>query len=246
MFEEGLLLRQKLGPENVFDFSLGNPHVRPRSSLIPLEDVVRPELLPASMGTCRAPATLKRVAMPLSGGRKFKGAPLFELIIYLRRGGRIECDHENDSRSGRRKSLSRSRILSITGFMWTSRGERPPVSPRRRIFTAGPGGDSIGLSLREPGPGFPQFAEQPPGRVYTRKPSADSQKFSWKRRGSTFRAVYLVSDEPYTKSSTTASSSRSWSSAGTASLPIPIPRCLSLPGERIGYLALPFLRSLPN
>jgi len=29
MFEEGLLLRKKLGPENVFDFSLGNPNVPP-------------------------------------------------------------------------------------------------------------------------------------------------------------------------------------------------------------------------
>ena len=58
MFEEGARLKAEHGPDNVFDFSLGNPNVPPPEKFHDVLKTVIESTGPGFTATCRTPDTL--------------------------------------------------------------------------------------------------------------------------------------------------------------------------------------------
>ena len=60
MFEEGAILKQQYGEENVFDLSLGNPVMRPPTEFHQELKRLAENPLPGCTGTWRMPAMQKQ------------------------------------------------------------------------------------------------------------------------------------------------------------------------------------------
>lgn len=239
MFEEGMQRKIKYGPENVFDFSLGNPNLDP-----PLQftKVVR-ELLNLStpcqhgyMPNAGFVDTRKAVADFLSTHNPAHfGAE--HIVMTVGAGGGLNVVLKTILNPGEEVIIPSPYFVEYNFYLDNHQGV-PRVAPTKPDF-------SLDLSAIEAAFSHKTKAvlinspNNPTGRVYREWELAELGRLLSRKSAALGRPVYLISDEPYRRIIYDGVKVPSVFASYTDSfLVTSFSKDLSLAGERIGYIAV--------
>lgn len=239
MFEEGIRLKERYGADNVFDFSLGNPNLEPPDAfkecllLLASDDTAGTHMYMPNAGY---PETRSAVAAALSSSR---GVALTadQIVMTCGAGGALNVIFKTLLDPGE-EIIVPSPFFVEYRFYVDNAGGVARIVPTREDFSLDL--EAIGGAITEKTKAvLINSPNNPTGKVYDREDidglaallTAKSAKFK--------REIYLISDEPY---SGMVYDGLSLPSA-LASYPHSLiassySKSLSLPGERIGYIAV--------
>jgi aspartate aminotransferase len=239
MFEEGSARKAKFGPENVFDFSLGNPNLEPplrfKQVLQELANDQRPGQH-AYMPNAGLVETRQVVADYLSKYNK-QTFTSDNIVMTVGAGGALNVVLKTVLNPGEEVVIPSPYFVEYNFYLENHQGV-PKVVPTKTDF-------SLDLQAIEGGITEKTRAvlinspNNPTGKVYAEgelealgKLLADcSEKFG--------QPIYLISDEPYRKIAYDGINVPSIFDAYRESFVVTsFSKDLSLPGERIGYVAL--------
>jgi aspartate aminotransferase len=238
MFEEGMQRKIKYGPENVFDFSLGNPNLDP-----PLQftEVLR-DLLNLStpcqhgyMPNAGFVDTRRAVADYLSHYNPARfGAE--HIVMTVGAGGGLNVILKTILNPGEEVIIPSPYFVEYNFYLDNHQGV-PRVAPTRSDF-------SLDLSAMEAAFSDKTKAvlinspNNPTGRVYGEGELAELGRLLSRKSGELGRPVYLISDEPYRKIIYDGVRVPSvFAAYKDTFLVTSFSKDLSLAGERIGYIA---------
>jgi aspartate aminotransferase len=239
MFEEGAVLKAKFGADKVFDFSLGNPNVEP-------PEAFKREL----MNIAGELIANKHSYMPNAGYQETR--QVIADKINRVHGRKLHSDHVIMScgAGGALNVIFKSIldpldevIVPMPYFMEYNSYVDNFNGVIRRVKTAGDFsldigaiGDAINSKTKAVLINSPN---NPTGKVYNKKNIADLARAMAEKEKEMKRTIYLVSDEPYSEivydNVTVPSILNAYSNSIIA---YSYSKTLSLPGERIGYIAV--------
>ena len=244
LFEYGRIKAGEIGPEKVFDFSIGNPSVPPPPPVHEAFFRLLGEEDPISLhGYTSAPGDpLVRRAIAAQLNEEY-GTAYEETHLYLTCGA--------------------AAALSATFRALTVKGEKnevlvpAPYFPEYKCFVEGHGADLVAVPSRLPDLGLPleglenaitsstraviiNSPNNPTGRLYPEKDLKALAGILNHKAKALGRPLYLVSDEPYRE--------LVYEGRKTPFIPKLYPntilcysysKALSMPGERVGYVLVP-------
>jgi len=238
MFEEGVRLKQEYGAGNVFDFSLGNPNLEP-----PVEVRTRlKELVSAGipgmhmyMPNAGYPETRAAVAAEVGAAR---GVALAadQIVMTCGAGGALNVIFKTLLDPGEEVIIPAPFFVEYRFYVDNAGGESRIV-PTREDFSLDL--DAIGAAVTNRTKAvLINSPNNPTGKVYD-EASIRGLASLLAERGRAFgREIYLISDEPYTEIVYDGLAAPSVLAAYPHSLiASSYSKSLSLPGERIGYIA---------
>jgi aspartate aminotransferase len=238
MFEEGKIRKEKYGEENVFDFSLGNPDLEPPSKF----NQILVELI-------NDPAPGQHSYMPNAGFIKTRQAvadylnkfnrPRFsaeEIVMTVGAGGALNVVLKTVLNPGEEVIIPKPYFVEYNFYLDNHQGV-PKLVPTKPDFSLDC--DAISKTITEKTRAILiNSPNNPTGKVYREeelKELADllshySEKFG--------QPIYLISDEPYRKIIYDGITVPSIFNIYNESFVVTsFSKDLSLPGERIGYVA---------
>lgn len=239
MFEEGVRLKQIHGAQNVYDFSLGNPDVEPPA-------VFKEELrrlagqesrgMHAYMPNAGYPDTRRAVAEYLSG---VHGVSLTadHLIMTSGAGGALNVILKSLLDPGD-EVLTPAPFFVEYRFYADNAGGVLKTAPTRRDFSLDLGAlaAAIGEKTKVVLVNSPN---NPTGRVYDQAAISGLAELLREKSRALGRPIYLVSDEPYRELVYDGATVPSILAAyGNSLVASSYSKNLSLPGERIGFIAV--------
>ena len=239
MFEEGNILKAKYGPENVFDFSLGNPNLEPparfREVLLRLVDDQRPGLH-AYMSNAGYPESRSAVADYL-GNISTAKLTADDVIMTVGAGGGLNVVLKTILDPGDEVIIPKPYFVEYNYYLDNHQGV-PRLVNTREDFSLDC--DAVAAAVNDRTKAvLIDSPNNPTGKVYTEadlKTLGDLLASLSRRMG---RPIYLISDEPYRKivydGIAVPSVFDSYTEAFVVSS---FSKDLSLPGERIGYAAV--------
>ncbi len=240
MFEEGEKLRQKYGPENVFDFSLGNPDPEPpvdvKKALLRLIEEDRPGLH-GYMPNAGYADVRQKVAEALSVEHGVK-LGYENVIMTAGAGGALNVVFKSILNPGEEVIVLSPYFVEYLFYIDNHGGKSVIVPVNRDTFEPDPEliesritPATKALLINSP--------NNPTGVVYSEKvlmELADVIKKKEKEYGTT---IFVVSDEPYRKLVYDGVKVPSILKIFENSIVVDsYSKSLSLPGERIGYIAV--------
>lgn len=238
MFEEGARRKQEFGPENVFDFSLGNPNLEPPSKLKEILKQLIEDQTPgrhAYMPNAGFPDTRKAVADYLNTYNK-AAFTANEIVMTVGAGGGLNVVLKTILNPGDEVIIPTPYFVEYDFYLDNHQGVV------RRVATH----DNFSFDLEAVEAAICEKTKavlinspnNPTGKVYNEE---DIQKLAHvlahhsQKMG---RPIYLISDEPYRKIIFDGVAVPSIFDAYSESfLVTSFSKDLSLPGERIGYAA---------
>lgn len=239
MFEEGLIYKKKYGPENVYDFTLGNPNVPPPPEFGTALMEIAAQSIPGKHGympNAGYPETREAIAAYLS--QKFNVPLTFEhIIMTCGAAGALNVTMKTILDAGDEVIIPAPFFVEYE-FYVDNAGGTSRLVPTKEDFN---------LDLEAIRSAFTEKTRavlinspnNPTGRVYDEETIRGLAAVMEEKGRQYNRAVYLVSDEPYSdivydgiKVPCIMEYYRNSIIASSYS------KCLSVPGERIGYLAL--------
>jgi len=239
MFEEGIVLRKKLGPENVFDFSLGNPNVPPPSEFGNALMEVAGQSIPAKhayMPNAGYPETRQEIAAYLA--HKFNVPMTFEQIIMTcGAAGALNVTMKTILDPGDEVIIPTPYFVEYQFYVDNAGGVSRLV-PTKEDFN---------LDLEAIRSAFTEKTRavlintpnNPTGRVCDAETIKGLAALLDEKEKLYQRAVYLISDEPYTEIVYDGKEAPCiMEYCKNSIVAYSYSKCLSVPGERIGYLAL--------
>ena len=241
MFEEGKRLRAIYGPENVFDFSLGNPSVPApdcvRQAIIDLVNEEEPTILHGYMSNAGFEDVRQTIAESLNRrfGTSFAAK---NLIMTVGAASGLNVAFKTILNPGEEVIVFAPYFLEYGAYVRNYDGKLVEISPDTATFQ----------------PNLKEFEEKvtpktravivntphnPTGVVYseeTIKKLAEILEAKQKEFGT---VIYLISDEPY-RELVFDGASVPWipNDYKNTIVAYSFSKSLSLPGDRIGYLAL--------
>ncbi|PKL06691.1 MAG: aspartate aminotransferase [Spirochaetae bacterium HGW-Spirochaetae-9] len=239
MFEEGSRLKALYGDDKVFDFSIGNPNVSPPGAFkealctIAMADVPS---LHAYMPNAGLPAARKAIAARIAAEQ---GVPVeaSNIIVTCGAAGGLNIVFKALLEPGD-EVLVNSPYFVEYGFIADNHGGVLKIVPTRADF-------SLDIEALEVAMGprtkivLVNTPNNPTGRIY---PAGDLAALAaaMERRGKALgHTIYLVSDEPYRALAFDGAAVASpLASYPHSILVTSYSKELSLPGERIGYVAV--------
>jgi aspartate aminotransferase len=237
MFEEGARLRAKHGPENVFDFSLGNPDVPPPPEFKKvLRELVNSETLNHGYTPNPGhPQVRQAVAQYLSGEHDIELTPDL-ILMTVGAAGALNAVFGALVNPGEEILTPSPYFIGYDhyAFMANAVLKTAPTDSNFHLDTA-----AIEAAITEKTRVMLiNSPNNPTGAVYSAEELADlaqvldraSQKFG--------RRIYLVSDEPYRKIIYEGSVPSVFQAYPHSIVVSSYSKELSLAGERIGYLAV--------
>lgn len=239
MFEEGALLKAKLGADNVHDFSLGNPFGEPPAPLA--EAIGRlaahpPPDLHRYMPNAGFPDVRKSVAESL---QRLTGLPFSGECVVMTAGaaGALNVALRALLSPGDEVVVVAPYFVEYLAYIRNAAGV-PVVAESDERFQLDAGSVGAALSARTKAI-IVNTPNNPTGAVYPAESLAALDRVLAEREKSTGSPVYVLSDEPYRKIvypgtpfAPPASFLRNAIVAYSHS------KDLNIPGERIGYLAV--------
>jgi aspartate aminotransferase len=239
MFEEGLRLKAQFGRDNVYDFSLGNPDLEPpaafRQALKDLAADTQPGRH-AYMPNAGYPETRQRIADWMSAlhGVSFSGE---DVLMTVGAAGALNITMKTLLDPGDEIVIPRPYFLEYASYidnyggMARAADTRPDFSLDLDAIAAGLNEHSRFVLINSP--------NNPTGRIYDRaqiEGLADLLRDASDRLG---RPIYLVSDEPYRRIAYDGVEVPSIFSVYRDSIVVTsFSKDLSVPGERIGFVAV--------
>jgi aspartate aminotransferase len=251
MFEEGCELKARCGPENVFDFSLGNPCLEPPPKFQEALEAVVHERFPgkhAYMPNAGLMETRAAVAEQLTSEHHIAFGPE-HILMTCGAGGALNVILKALLEPG-------DEIIILSPFF-----------PEYRFYADNHGGSAVAVRSRKDFSLDLAALEErigkrvkavllnspnnPTGKVYDADSLATLGEILRAKEGQYGREIYLISDEPYAKLIYDGARVPSIFAAHSHTiLATSHSKDLSLPGERIGYLAIhphaPHARELAN
>jgi len=251
MFEEGCELKAQCGPENVFDFSLGNPCLEPPPKFQEALEAVVHERFPgkhAYMPNAGLMETRAVVAEYLTSEHGIAFGPE-HILMTCGAGGALNVILKALLEPG-------DEVIILSPFF-----------PEYRFYADNHGGTAVAVKSRKDFSLDLAALEErigkrakvvllnspnnPTGKVYDADSLAALGELLRAKEGRFGREIYLISDEPYAKLIYDGARVPSIFAAHPHTiLATSHSKDLSLPGERIGYLAIhpnaPHARELAN
>lgn len=239
MFEEGHTRKAKFGPENVFDFSLGNPNLEPpirfKEVLNELANDQRPGQH-AYMPNAGFVETRQIVADYLSKYNRQSFAP-DDIVMTVGAGGALNVVLKTVLNPGEEVIIPSPYFVEYNFYLENHQGV-PKVVPTKPDFSLDLEAIKEGITEKTRAV-LINSPNNPTGKVYhggelealAMVLTDCSEKFG--------QPIYLISDEPYRKIAYDGIEVPSIFDAYTESFVVTsFSKDLSLPGERIGYAAL--------
>ena len=238
MFEEGVRLKDEFGADNVFDFSLGNPNVDPPPAFKNrLRELASAEIpgMHMYMPNAGYPATRAAVAAEVG---EAAGVPLSadHVVMTCGAGGALNVILKTILDPGEEVIIPAPFFVEYR-FYVDNAGGVACIVPTREDFSLDL--DAIGGAITEKTKAvLINSPNNPTGKVYDEASILGLAALLKERRNSLQRRIYLISDEPYREivydDVTVPSVLRAYPDSFIASS---YSKSLSLPGERIGYIA---------
>jgi len=239
MFEEGLIYKKKYGPENVFDFTLGNPNVPPPPEFGNALMEVAAQTLPGKHGympNAGYPETREAIAAYLTS--KFNVPLTFDQIIMTcGAAGALNVTMKTILDAGDEVIIPSPYFVEYEFYVDNAGGVTRLV-PTKEDFS---------LDLEAIRSAFTEKTRavlintpnNPTGRVYDAETIQGLAAIIEEKGRLYNRAVYLISDEPYNEIVYDGKKVPSiMEYCKNSIIAFSYSKCLSVPGERIGYLAL--------
>ncbi len=239
MFEEGENLKKQFGPDRVFDFSLGNPNVEPPRQLKELLCQLAADDIPNKHGympNAGLAETRKAVA---AYQREPRGVPLSDrhIIMTCGAGGALNVILKALLDPGEEVIILAPYFVEYHFYVDNAGGSTKPVNTREDF--------SLDLTAIEEAITektkivLLNSPNNPTGKVYDTPSVKALAKLLRDKSRALGREIYIVSDEPYTDIVYDGIQAPSIMAAYDNSIVASsYSKSLSLPGERIGYLAI--------
>ncbi len=239
MFEEGNARKAKFGPENVFDFSLGNPNLEPPLRFKQVLQELANDQRPGQhvyMPNAGLVETRQVVADYLSKYNKQTFTP-DNIVMTVGAGGALNVVLKTVLNPGEEVVIPSPYFVEYNFYLDNHQGV-PKVVPTKPDF-------SLDLQAIEEGITEKTRAvlinspNNPTGKVYAEGELEALGKLLTDRSEEFGQPIYLISDEPYRKIAYEGIKVPSIFDAYRESFVVTsFSKDLSLPGERIGYAAL--------
>jgi aspartate aminotransferase len=239
MFEEGAILKQKFGADKVYDFSLGNPNVDPPKDFEEELLKIAREVIPYKHGympNAGYPETRQAIATKINrtSGLNLSGD---HIIMSCGAGGALNVilkallDPEDEV------ILPVPFFMEYTPYVENYRGvvrrvkTRDDFSLNVAAMEAAVNEKTKALIINSP--------NNPTGKVYSKENIADLSLMLEKKSAELKRTIYLISDEPYREIVyDNVDVPNILAAYQNSIIAYSYSKTLSLPGERIGYIAV--------
>ncbi len=239
MFEQGALLKNQHGPENVFDFSLGNPNLEPSTSVKKSILKVAADESPgvhAYMPNAGLPATRSAVARKIA---RDEGVQIDEktIVMTVGAGGAMNVALKTILNPGDEVVIPKPFFVEYV-FYVDNQGGKAVLVPTKPDFSldiaaieAAITPTTAAVVINSP--------NNPTGKVYSQADIDGLASVLRKKSSEIGRTIVLISDEPYRGIIYDGIAVPSILKAYTNSMIVTsFSKDLSLPGERLGYIAM--------
>jgi len=239
MFEEGIALKKKHGADNVFDFSLGNPNVdHPREFKRELIKVADEEIVLKHGYTPNAgyPETRQAVATKISQTCGLK-MTADHIVMSCGAGGALNVILKSLLDPGDEVIIFKPFFVEYPFYIENYNGvvkyvsTKPDFSLDMAALSKAITPKTKAIIINSP--------NNPTGKVYSKKNIADLAGLLKEKGRLLYKPIYLIADEPYAEivfdGIEVPSILRAYENSIIA---YSYSKTLSLPGERIGYIAV--------
>lgn len=239
MFEEGILLKKKYGADNVYDFSLGNPNVEHpdefKQELINLAT----EIIPMKHGytpNAGYPATREAIAQKISRTTGLK-MTADHIVMSCGAGGALNVILKALLDPGDEVIVLKPFFVEYPFYIDNYGGVVKYVKTKTDFSLDI---DAIARAIhRKTKAMIINSPNNPTGKVYSKANINDLSKLLKEKGRAYKKSIYLISDEPYTEIVYDGITVPSVLNAYPNSImAYSYSKTLSLPGERIGYIAV--------
>ena len=239
MFEEGGRLKAQHGAENVFDFSLGNPNLSPPEAFQKALETVAAQTDPwvhGYMSNTGYPFVREAIAKTM-GEETGAAVTADDIVITCGAAGGLNVILKALLDPGQEVLVPRPFFVEYTFYVNNHGGELKTV-PTRSDFTLDLDAVEQGITektkivlINSP--------NNPTGQIYSRESLNALGALLGKKSREIGHTIYLVSDEPYRKIVFDGTEVPAiFSCYADSIVATSHSKDLSLPGERIGYLAV--------
>lgn len=239
MFEEGALLKKKYGEDNVYDFSIGNPDLDPPSEVVEAIEEIAADTSPMCHGYMPNPGYMQaRQAMAEKTSlEQGTAVPADCVIMSVGAAGAMNCVFKALLNVGDEVIVPAPYFAEYVHYCANHGGTLRPV-PTKNDFSLDI--DAIKAALTEKTAAvIINSPNNPTGRIYSREEIQALSAVLTAHGEKTGRYPYIVCDEPY----------RAITYGGKKVAPVfpeyrqavvvtSFAKNLSVPGERIGYIAV--------
>ena len=239
MFEEGAELKKKYGPENVYDFSLGNPNLPPPAKFREvLQEIIRsaPSNAHAYMPNTGYPDVCGAVAgfLAVEQGAPVEGG---DVIMTCGAAGALNIALKALLDPGD-EVLTPVPCFVEYGFYADNHGGVLKTAPSRPDFQLDLTALAAGITAKTKVV-LINSPNNPTGAVYSAEDLKDLGALLQAKSSEFGRTIYLISDEPYRKVIYDGATVPSIFTAYRESLiATSYSKDISIPGERIGFVAV--------
>jgi len=239
MFEEGKSRKEKFGPENVFDFSLGNPNLEPPNKFKEVLKELANEQRPgqhAYMPNAGLVETRQAVANYLSKYNRQTFTP-DDIVMTVGAGGALNVVLKTILNPDEEVIIPRPYFVEYNFYLDNHQGV-PKVVPTKPDFSLD--FETIKEAVTEKTRAvLINSPNNPTGKVYTGRELQDLGELLADYSQRLGQTIYLISDEPYRKIVYDGITVPSIFDAHKETFVVTsFSKDLSLPGERIGYAAI--------
>ena len=238
MFEEGIRLKQEFGSDNVFDFSLGNPDLNPPGRFFDMLRTLSASHIPGVHGympNAGFPDVRKAIAAKVSREQGIVVSADFVIMTCGAAGG-CNALMKTILNPGDEVLVPKPYFVEYNFYVKNHGGViRPVESSRDFSLNITAIREAIGPKTKAVLVNSPN---NPTGRVYSKDDltALASVLNEWHHRG---RTIYLISDEPYRDIVYEGTSVTGILGIYPHSIVVnSYSKSLSIPGERIGYVAV--------
>ena len=239
MFEEGALLKKKYGEDNVYDFSIGNPDLDPPKEIVEAIKEIAADTSPMCHGYMPNPGYMQaRQAMAEKTSlEQGTAVPADCVIMSVGAAGAMNCVFKALLNVGDEVIVPAPYFAEYGHYCANHGGTLRPV-PTKNDFSLDT--DAIKAALTEKTAAvIINSPNNPTGRIYSREEIQALSAVLTAHGEKTGRYPYIVCDEPY----------RAITYGGKKVAPVfpeyrqavvvtSFAKNLSVPGERIGYIAV--------
>ena len=239
MFEEGAILKQKFGADKVYDFSLGNPNVDPPKDFEEELIKIAREVIPYKHGympNAGYPETRQAIAAKINrtSGLNLSGD---HVIMSCGAGGALNVILKALLDPADEVIVPVPFFMEYTPYVENYGGVVRRVKTRDDFsldiaaMEAAVNEKTKALIINSP--------NNPTGKVYSKENIADLSLMLKKKSAELKRTIYLISDEPYREIVyDNVDVPNILAAYKNSIIAYSYSKTLSLPGERIGYIAV--------
>ena len=239
MFEEGALLKKKYGEDNVYDFSIGNPDLDPPSEVVEAIEEIAADTSPMCHGYMPNPGYMqaRQAKAEKTSLEQGTAVPADCVIMSVGAAGAMNCVFKALLNVGDEVIVPAPYFAEYGHYCANHGGTLRPV-PTKNDFSLDI--DAIKAALTEKTAAvIINSPNNPTGRIYSREEIQALSAVLTAHGEKTGRYPYIVCDEPY----------RAITYGGKKVAPVfpeyrqavlvtSFAKNLSVPGERIGYIAV--------